>query len=89
MAAAITKTEAKAIRDNLALRYNMLYSCYEIYTSIHGSGIFRWMKVTDDIAEWYKNHFGLTVSEYLQPSINTGGILSVTHRSPPIKGGNP
>lgn len=76
----ISRTELQAIRAKLSLRYNMAFSCYEVYTTIHGSGVFRWYKITDEIADWYKNHFDLTVTQYLQPSISTGGLIEQSFR---------
>lgn len=71
--------EAKLIREKLALRFNTLFNCYEVYTTIHGSGVFRWIKITDEVCEWYKKQFNLTVTSYLQPSRVTGGILQLAH----------
>lgn len=82
MATSITREEARAIRSQLALRFNTLYNCYEVYTSVHGSGVFKWMKCTDDVANWYKEHFKLNVTSYLQPSLRTGGLLEISHREP-------
>jgi hypothetical protein len=70
--------EARMIRKNLALRFNTLYNCYEVYTAIHGTGVFRWMKITDEVCDWYKKTFSLTVTKYIQPSVNSGGIIEHT-----------
>lgn len=77
MATTKSSHEGREIRKKLALRFNLLYNCHEVYTSIHGSHVFRWMKITDDVAKWYKESFGLSVSTYLQPSAMTGGILEI------------
>lgn len=78
----ISRTEAKEIRSKLALRFNTLFNCYEVFTTIHGSGHFKWHKVTDDVANWYKEHFKLTVTSYLQPSLRTGGLMMLQHSEP-------
>jgi hypothetical protein len=83
MAGTISRTEAQAIRNQLRLRFNTLFNTYEVYTTVHGSGVFRWFKITDETAQWYKEHFGLKVDSYLQASLRTGGLLEVSHSSPP------
>jgi hypothetical protein len=83
MASGISRTEAQVIRSKLRLRFNTLYNCYEVFTTVHGSGTFQWMMITDDVAAWYKEHFKLTVESYLQPSLRTGGLIEMRHSSPP------
>lgn len=73
--ASISKIEAAEIKRNLKLRFNTLYDCHEVYTTIHGSGVFNWMQCTRQVAAWYEEHFGLSVESYLQPSLRTGGII--------------
>lgn len=52
-------TEAASTRSQLRVRcVNGERSC-EVYTTIHGTGVFRWIKVTKEIADWYCKHFGL------------------------------
>lgn len=77
----ISRVEAQAIRAALKLRFNTIFNCYEVYTTVHNSGVFRWYKITDEVAEWYKTHFSLQVETYLQPSLNTGGLLEISHRN--------
>lgn len=75
----ISRTEAAVIKSKLALRFNTVFNCYEVYTTFHGSGIFKWYMITDGVAEWYKEHFGLTVQTYVQPSLRTGGLIAISH----------
>jgi hypothetical protein len=70
-----SKVEAALIKKNLRMRFNTLYGCHEVYTTIHGSGVFKWMTVSDETADWYREQFGLKIDTYLQPSLRTGGIV--------------
>lgn len=72
--------EAREIRSKLALRFNTLANHYEVYTTVHGSGgVFRWMTITDEVCEWYKKQFNLTVTQYTQPSRTTGGVMEISY----------
>lgn len=51
------KTEAAVIRSQLALRINQIDDSFEVYTTIHGSGVFKWFKITRQNYEWYKRQF--------------------------------
>jgi hypothetical protein len=80
MATTHLSKEAREIRSKLALRFNTLFNHYEVYTTIHGSGgLFRWMAITDEVCEWYKTKFGLVVTQYLQPSQTTGGVMEISY----------
>lgn len=88
MSSPITTKEKHLIRKSLALRFNLIDNCYEVYTTIHGTGIFKWFRITDDVADWYKKTFGLSVSQYLHASTQTGGLMEIPANSPKL-GGNP
>lgn len=51
------RASAAAIRAQLALRFNTNYGCWEVYSTIHGTGIFKWFKVSENIAGWYAKKF--------------------------------
>ena len=53
-------TEAASIRGQLRLRISNIGQ-KEVYTTIHGTHVWRWFSVSDSDFEWYRNHFGLTV----------------------------
>jgi len=78
-----TAREVAEIKSKLALRFNNLFNCYEVYSTIHGTGVFRWMKITDDVAEWYKKSFNLIVTTYVQPSSVSGGIMEISYQGKP------
>jgi len=52
-----SKLEAARIRQQLAIRRNEQLNCWEVFTTIHGSHIFRWFRVTAEIAKWYLETF--------------------------------
>ena len=56
-AGSITRTEAALIRNKLAVRFNDSRGCYEVYTTIHGSGIFKWFTISAAIYQWYIQTF--------------------------------
>lgn len=56
--------EAKSIRESLKLRHIISDNSYEVYTTIHGSGIFKWFRITKETAEWYSKQFSLQIEEY-------------------------
>lgn len=47
--------EDKEIRSQLKLRRHK--DQHQVWTIIHGSGIFRWIYITTEEYEWYKTHF--------------------------------
>lgn len=47
----------QSIRNQLALRWNATHGCPEVFTTIHGTGVFRWYKITDAVAVWYRRQF--------------------------------
>lgn len=51
------KLEAAMIRDKLQLRRNRVEDCWEVYTTIHGSQLFRWYKISESIKNWYIGNF--------------------------------
>jgi hypothetical protein len=53
----ISKTEAAVIRNKLALRYSIESNCWEIFTTVHGSGHFRWYKISENTKKWYVDNF--------------------------------
>lgn len=77
----ISKIEAAEIRRNLRMRFNTLNGCHEVFTTIHGSGVFKWMMCSNETATWYKEHFNLEVEAYLQPSLRTGGLIESHHKT--------
>lgn len=71
----MTPQEATAIRSQLRLRQDCLTDEWEVYTTIHGTGIFKWFKVSHETAEWYVKTFKHIVLEYInRPDISTGHI---------------
>lgn len=58
------RLERQNIRMQLRLRWNTEKGCYEVYTTIHGTGVFRWFAVSEDIKDWYIKQFGLQVEKY-------------------------
>jgi hypothetical protein len=53
----ISKTEAAVIRNKLALRYSIESNCWEIFTTVHGSGVFKWYKISENTKKWYIDNF--------------------------------
>jgi hypothetical protein len=49
--------EAATIRAQLRIRQNHIADCWEVYTTIHGSGVFRWYKVSEFTKDWYLMRF--------------------------------
>lgn len=74
----MTPQEATAIRAQLRLRENVMTGELEVYTTIHGTGIFKWYKVSRDIADWYYKRFRLTWEYWNRPDIDTGHINEAT-----------
>lgn len=60
------------IRSQLRIRLN-LAGIHEVYTTIHGSGVFRWFLVSSETADWYVRTFNLKV-EQLQTDPITGAL---------------
>ena len=60
----MNKVEAASIRAQLKLRYNHDLKIYQVYTTVHGSGVFRWYNINRKEAEWYCENFNLTIEEY-------------------------
>jgi len=67
------KTERESIRSQLRVRWNTEYGCYEVHTTIHGSGVFRWFKITEGLKNWYVNKFNIQVEPYV--AVNPNGTL--------------
>jgi hypothetical protein len=74
------KGEALSIRNQLRLRWNTEYGCHEVYTTIHGTGVFRWFKISETLKDWYVKHFNLQVETYISVT-STGAI---THYKPTV-----
>lgn len=70
----MTPQERTAIRAQLRLRYDVLTGTYEVYTTIHGTGIFKWFIITEETAIWYERNFGLVTTSINRPDIDTGHI---------------
>ena len=51
-----TRSERVEIRSKLALRQNY-NNIWEVYTTIHGTGIFKWFIITEAQAKWYQQTF--------------------------------
>jgi hypothetical protein len=49
-------TEASAIRNALKLKTDTNGERW-VYTTIHGTGTFRWFKITQSVYDWYKQNF--------------------------------
>lgn len=58
----MNKLEAASIRSQLRARISK-DSRYEIYTTLHGSGIFRWFSVSKHDFDWYCQTFDLTIEQ--------------------------
>jgi hypothetical protein len=58
-----SRLENESIRSKLELRWNKTYNCYEVYTTIHGTGVFRWIRLDDAGARWYAQVFELNLPE--------------------------
>lgn len=67
-----SKMEAATIRSQLQVRFNAAFTCYEVYSTIHGSGIYKWFKVTPEIARWYCDTFKLQMTDTLTINAATG-----------------
>lgn len=50
------RVEAASIRSKLKLRIN-LEGHYEVYTTIHGTGLFKWFIIDSQSVEFYKKNF--------------------------------
>jgi hypothetical protein len=75
----ISPQEAAFIRSQLNLRYNQQQSCWEVFTTVHGSGgIFKWIKCQEETARWYIEQFPHIIK---QMDMTSRGLLEeVYHR---------
>lgn len=55
----VSITEAASIRSKLRLRWNINDGCWEVYTTIHGSMVFRWFKISETTKTFYQQQFNL------------------------------
>ena len=51
------KAEAEAIKAKLKLRFNTELQVWELYTTIHGTGTFRWFQISQSTRDWYRYYF--------------------------------
>ncbi len=71
----ISRAEAAAIRAKLVLRFNAVADRWEVYTTIHGTGVFRWYAITNDIFNWYRRNFpSIKIEDELIYVTKEGGI---------------
>ena len=68
------RIERQNIRMQLRLRFNTEHGCYEIYSTIHGTGVFRWFKISESTKDWYMKQFGLEVEQYSRIDGMTGAF---------------
>lgn len=61
-----SKTESAMIRSQLMLRINPETNEYEVYTTIHGSGVFRWHTIRKETARWYAQRFDIEMPQPLE-----------------------
>ncbi len=78
----MTPQERASIRAQLRVR-RLLDGTYEVYTTVHGSGVFRWIKVTKDIAEWYRDTFQLDYQNHWNDVNMSTGELKQAQPMPP------
>jgi hypothetical protein len=67
--------EQNFIRSKLAIKHDALLDEYSVYTTTHGSMVFRWYKCTKESFEWYKTQFNLTPMVVNQPNKFNGALL--------------
>lgn len=53
----VSRTEAQSIRSQLRLRKDYLTGECEVYTTIHGSGVFKWFRISPENYKWYCAQF--------------------------------
>lgn len=70
----MTPQERTAIRAQLRLRRDCLTGEYEVFTTIHSTGVFRWYKVSESTARWYEVTFKLVCTSINRPDVDTGYI---------------
>lgn len=73
-----SRTEAAVIRSKLQLKHDVLSGEYYVYTTLHGSGHFKWFKVSHETFKWYQEKFPeisiITVNN-LAPNKFTGALI--------------
>lgn len=52
-----SKVEAATIRSQLALRLDLNRNTWQVHTTQHGTGIFRWFDISEEYHQWYVQHF--------------------------------
>jgi len=53
----LNRLEIQETRMKLRLRYNPHLKCWEVYTTVHGTFVFKWWKISDSTKEWYVKNF--------------------------------
>ena len=53
----VSRTEAAVIRSHLKLRENKQLQCWEVYTTAHGTGVYRWFRISHTDVSWWKRNF--------------------------------
>jgi hypothetical protein len=51
------KAEAELIKSKLKLRFNTDTQIWELYTTMHGTKVFRWFKINQSTKDWYHHYF--------------------------------
>jgi hypothetical protein len=80
------KTEAAVIRSQLKLRRNRISGNWEVYTTLHGSGIFKWFVISKERLDWYLQTFDLTVSDIVESPIVDEASGAIIDNFQPIAG---
>lgn len=73
-----SRTEAAVIRSQLSLKHDILAEEYYVYTTLHGSGHFRWFKVSKETFQWYQSNFPeiqVITENNLAPNVFTGALI--------------
>lgn len=52
-----TFLEIASIRNKLQLRFLPEDNVWEVFTTIHGTDIFRWFKISESTKDWYLENF--------------------------------
>jgi hypothetical protein len=56
-----SKTVMAMIKAKLELRWNPTYNTYEVYTTKDGGTTFQWLRISNEIAVWYRDNFDLAL----------------------------
>lgn len=48
--------EQASIRSKLELRQDAL-GTWQLYSTVHGTNVFRWFKISPETAAWYRTNF--------------------------------